>query len=243
MRRVDLVLVGAALVSAAAWFLLRRAPATTERGERLIARPTLPPAGRAAPAATSRTSAPTRPRVSGGAGAGAAGLTVDADVAGADVFIDRVYKGQAPVTVTGIAPGPHRLNVSAEGYDGYAETVDVTGHPQTLTVRLAEVRLAAAIDVVHRHGLGSCRGRLSAGPSSLRYAASKASDAFDVPLSSIERLDADYAKKSLAVKLRGGRTYNFGEPGGNADALLSFAQVVTRARSRLLARDGEAARK
>jgi hypothetical protein len=56
-----------------------------------------------------------------------------------------------------------------------------------------------------------------------------------VPLSSVERLDADYLKKQLTVKLRGGRTYNFTEAGGNADALVRFQQSVARAQSRLAA--------
>ena len=163
----------------------------------------------------------------------AAGLTIDADIAGADVFVDREYKGKAPLTVTGIAPGPHRLNVSAEGYEGFAEMVDVSGDPQVLAVRLKQVRLNVGLEVVHKHAIGSCRGRLSATPAGLRYAASKPEDAFDVPLSSVERLETDYPKKTLSVKLHGGRTYNFTEPRGNADALLAFQQSVTKAQARL----------
>ena len=153
----------------------------------------------------------------------------------ADVFVDREYKGKAPLVLTDVAPGPHRINVSAEGQDGYAETVEVTGESQTLSVRLRQVRLAASLDVVHKHAIGSCRGRLSATPAGLRYAAAKGDDGFDVPLSSVERLDADYLKKQLTVKLRGGRTYNFTEAGGHADALVGFQQSVARAQSRLAA--------
>jgi len=109
------------------------------------------------------------------------------------------------------------------------------GESQTLSVRLRPVRLAASLDVVHKHAIGSCRGRLSATPAGLRYAAAKGDDGFDVPLSSVERLDADYLKKQLTVKLRGGRTYNFTEAGGNADALVRFQQSVAKAQSRLAA--------
>jgi hypothetical protein len=160
---------------------------------------------------------------------------VEADVPDADVFVDRVFKGKAPLVLTDVAPGPHRINVSAEGYDGYAETVDVTGKPQSVGVRFKQVRLAAGVDVVHKHGIGSCRGRLSATPAGLRYAPAKGDDGFDVPLSSVEPLDADYLKKQLTVTLRGGRTYNFTEPSGNADALVSFQQAVAKAQSRLAA--------
>jgi hypothetical protein len=69
----------------------------------------------------------------------------------------------------------------------------------------------------------------------VRYTAAKGDDGFDVPLSSVERLDADYLKKQLTVKLRGGRTYNFTEAGGHADALVGFQQSVARAQSRLAA--------
>jgi hypothetical protein len=153
----------------------------------------------------------------------------------ADVFLDRVYKGKAPLVLTDVAPGPHRINVSAEGFDGYAETFEVTGDSQTLSVRLRPVRLAASLDVVHKHAIGSCRGRLSATPAGLRYAAAKGDDGFDVPLASVERLEADFPKKQLTVKLRGGRTYNFAEEGGSAEALVTFQQAVAKAQSRLAA--------
>jgi PEGA domain len=234
MRRIDAILVAAALVSTTAWFVLRRSSAPTAPSVRATARPL--PSSTPLAASTATKSHPARagspPAVTGTA-APAAGLTVDADVPGADVFVDRVYKGKAPVTVSGIAPGPHRLNVSAEGYDGYAETVDVSGAPQVLAIRLKQVHLEAGIDVVHKHALGSCRGRLSATPAGVRYAASKPEDAFDVPLSSVERLEADYLKKSLSVKLRGGRSYNFAEASGNADALVAFQQSVSKAQARL----------
>ena len=72
-------------------------------------------------------------------------------------------------------------------------------------------------------------------PAGLRYAAARGDDGFEVPLSSVERMDADYLKKQLTVKLRGGRTYNFAEAGGKADALVGFQQSVARAQSRLAA--------
>jgi hypothetical protein len=115
------------------------------------------------------------------------------------------------------------------------ETVEVTGESQSLAVRFKQVRLAAGVDVVHKHGIGSCRGRLSATPAGLGYAPAKGDDGFDVPWSSVEPLESDYLKKQLTVKLRGGRTYNFTEPAGNADALLSFQQAVAKAQSRLAA--------
>ena len=237
MRRLDTVLIALTLVLGTVWLFLRRSTPAPEPAGRVSARSTAParPVGQATPRTLSRPSRPSAPRASGAPDLAAAGLGVEADVPGADVFVDREYKGKAPLVITGVAPGAHRINVSAEGYDGYAETVDVTGGSQTLTVRLKTVRLAAGLDVVHKHAIGSCRGRLSATPAGLRYSATKGEDGFDVPLSSVERLEADYLRKQLTVKLRGGRTYNFTEPGGNADALVRFQQSVAKAQSRLAA--------
>ena len=232
MRRVDVALILVTLVLGTVWFFLRWQAPHPEPAGSLSARATGPARtpGQATSGPLTRSSRPSRPRASGEPAP--AGLGVEADVPDADVFVDRVYKGKAPLVLTDVAPGPHRINVSAEGYDGYAETVEVTGESQTVSVRFKPVRLAASLEVVHKHGIGSCRGRLSATPAGLRYAATKGDDGFDVPLASVERFEADDLKKQLTVKLRGGRTYNFTEPGGSADALVSFQQAVAKAQSR-----------
>jgi hypothetical protein len=215
-----------------AWLFLREpappAPSGTVSGRARARTPaaTLPSAPRRPHSATSTTEPPASDR--GAAG----GFTVEADVPGADVFVDRVFKGHAPLTIADLAPGPHRLNVSAEGEEGYADTVEVTGAAQTVAVRLKAVHLDAAVDVVHKHALGSCQGRLSATPGGLRYQASKGDDSFEVPLASVERIATDYMKKTLTVKLGGGRTYNFTPEGDSADPLLSFQQSVSKAQAR-----------
>ena len=233
MKRVDAILVVVTLILGTVWFFLRRHSPTPEAAGSVTARATT--SARATPAPPARSPRPGAPRASGEPAPAEPGLRIEADVPDADVFVDRVYKGKAPLVLTDVEPGPHRINVSAEGFDGYAETVDVTGGSQGVSVRFKQVRLAAAVDVVHKHGIGSCRGRLSATPAGLRYAPDKGDDAFDVPLSSVERLEADYLKKQLTVKLRGGRTYNFTDAGGKADALVSFQQAVAKAQSRLAA--------
>jgi hypothetical protein len=126
-----------------------------------------------------------------------------------------------------VAPGPHRLNVSAEGHEAYAETVEA---PRDVEVRFKEVRLDASVDVSHRHGVGACQGRLRATPAGLRYETPRQGDAFSSPLSSLDRFEVDYLEKTLRVTLRGGRSYNFT---GNADALLTFHREVEAARKRL----------
>jgi hypothetical protein len=233
MRRLDVALIAVTLVLGAIWYYLRQGDVSEPAGS-VTARATTSarPRGRATP------TPPRGPRTAGPRASdepAAPGLRVETDVPDADVFVDRVYKGKAPLVLSDVAPGSHRINVSAEGYDGYVETVEVTGADQLVSVRFKQVRLAAALDVVHKHGIGSCHGRLSATPAGLRYAPEKGDDAFEVPLASVERLDADYLKKQLTVKLRGGRTYNFTEAAGKADALVSFQQAVAKAQSRLAA--------
>ena len=160
-------------------------------------------------------------------------LHIDSDVPGAQVFIDRQYVGVTPLTAPNVSPGTHRLNISAPGYDGIAESVDVEPGPRDLLFRFKEVRLGAAIDVVHKHRFGSCSGRLIATPQGLRYETTDANDAFAAPLAGLERFDVDYLAKTLHVKPAKGRQYDFTDPDGNADRLFVFHRDVDAARKRL----------
>jgi hypothetical protein len=160
-------------------------------------------------------------------------LRVEADVADASVFVDRRFVGKAPVDVRDVAPGPHRLNVSAEGHEMYAEEIEIGAEPRTVSVRFNEVRLDETLAVVHKHGLGSCRGRLHATPAGLSFEPESGKDAFAAPLSDLQRFEVDYLKKTLRVSLRGGRAYNFTVEGPSADPLLVFQQKVNKARARL----------
>jgi hypothetical protein len=158
-------------------------------------------------------------------------LRVDADVPGANVFLDRRFLGTTPLETTEFTPGSHRLNVSAEGQDMYAETIEIPAEGREVVVRFKEVRLDEALDVVHKHGVGSCRGRLAATPAGLRYAGGSGGDSFEAPLASLEPLQVDYLKKNLRVKVKGGKTYNF--TAESADALLVFQKAVEAARKKL----------
>ena len=89
-------------------------------------------------------------------------LRVQSDVPGASVFLDRTFLGTTPLEKTGLSAGSHRVNVSAEGYEGVAQSVEIGDAPAELTVRFKEVRLDAAVPVVHKHAVGSCDGRLVA---------------------------------------------------------------------------------
>lgn len=164
-------------------------------------------------------------------------LTITSDVAGAQIFIDREFVGTAPVRAHEVAIGAHKVNVSAPGFEGVAETIDVEPGPRELMFKLREVRLDAEIDVIHKHRMGSCTGRLVATPQGMRYETSDRSDRFDVALSDFETLEVDYLKKNLKLKIRKGRSFDFTDPEGNADHLFVFHRDVVKARERLLKGD------
>lgn len=159
-------------------------------------------------------------------------LRIESDVPGADVFIDRKFVGQTPLTVPDVAPGAHQLNVTVAGHDGHSETIEVAAGPRDVRVDFLAVRLAASVKVVHKHGIGSCEGMLSASPEGLRYETSNAGDAFTSPLSGVSTFSVDYLKKNLTVRVKN-KTYNFTDPEGNADRLFVFHRDVEKARTRL----------
>jgi len=165
-------------------------------------------------------------------------LLIESDVPDTSVFIDRVFLGTAPVTATNLTPGSHRLNMSAAGYEGIAETIEVAAGTHTLSIKFKEVKLDASIAVVHKHAMGSCAGTLKASPAELRYETPNKGDAFSVALTDLEAFEVDYLAKNLRVKIRRGKTFNFTDPDGNADRLFVFHRDVEKVRQRLLAGAG-----
>jgi hypothetical protein len=159
-------------------------------------------------------------------------LRVESDVPGATVFIDRGYIGTTPLTVDDLGPGSYDVTVSADGYDMYAETVELETEARDLYVRFKDVRLQESVDVVHKHGLGSCAGRLVANPDGIQFQ-SDHKDAFFAPFGTLETFEIDYTDNNLNFKVRGGRNYNFEEKDGNAEALFVFHRNVDAARQRL----------
>ena len=205
------------------------------------------PADASAPAGEPRAGAPRGPRrPSAAAGAAAespapaaeaapvAGLLrIDSDVPGAQVFIDRQFIGATPVTAENLTPGTHQLNVSAEGFDGIARTIEVEAGARDLVVRFKEVRLDVRLPVVHRHRMGSCNGTLVATPQGLRYETDDREDRFAASFADLEAFQVDYTEKNLRVRVRKGKQYNFTDPTGNADKLFVFHRDVDKARQRL----------
>jgi len=188
--------------------------------------PPAPAPARPAPAARERAgappAAPPAPRTV---------LRVTSDVPGAFVFVDRRYVGVTPLETDDVEPGERQINVSAEGYDGVSTRVSVVrGETTEVRLPLKEVRLDAAVDVVHRHRLGSCEGRLTANLRELRYTPTEGKDGFTLALDAIGTFSVDYPGKTLTVKSRDGRTWNFTTRAPNADPLFVFHRDVERAR-------------
>jgi hypothetical protein len=229
-----IVLVVIAIV-VAVW-LLARPPAEAPKGPPIAPRARTSPSPRATPVpsearATPRPRPQPRPRPEPRPQVPAPTLRVDSDVRGASVYLDRKFLGRTPVETRDFSPGPHRLNVTADGYDMYGETIELAAEPRDVLVRFKEVRLDERVDVVHKHGVGSCHGRLLATTAGLRYEADKPGDSFKAPFTSLEPLQVDYLSRSLRVKVKGGRTWNF--TSGSADALLAFQKAVEKARARM----------
>jgi hypothetical protein len=189
-----------------------------------------PPARRPAPDAPGAEPAP--PPVEAAPTAGT--LRIDSDVPGAEVFLDRTFLGVTPTTVPNVAPGSHRLNVTATGYDGHSETIDVAPGVREIRVEFKAIRLDARIRVVHKHRVGSCEGTLSATPDGLRYETSNRDDAFAVALTGLDNFAVNYLDKNLTMKVRNGKTYNFTDSDGSADRLFVFHRDVDKVRARLL---------
>ena len=206
------------------------APAVAARG--------LPAAtpGRASSARAPRPSPPGAPEPVAPVAPTTATLHITSDVPGAQVFVDRTFIGTAPVTVDALAPGSHQINVSAPGYEGVAETIDVAAGPRDVMISLKTIRLNQSIAVTHKHGMGSCAGRLIATPEGMRYETDNKNDGFSVPLTGIETFTVDFLAKNLKVKVKGGRSYDFTDPGGKADPLYLFHEAVEKARVRMGAR-------
>jgi hypothetical protein len=169
-------------------------------------------------------------------------LRIDSDVPGAQIFVDRQFVGAAPAVAENLTPGSHQVNVSAPGYDSVVTSIDVAPGNRDLVVKLREVRLDTSTDVIHKHGVGSCRGRLVATPQGIRYETSNRDDAFTSPLLDLETFQVDYLQKNLRVKLPKGRQFNFTDPDGNADRLFVFHRDVEKARERLKKGDTPAPR-
>ncbi len=99
-------------------------------------------------------------------------------------------------------------------------------------LRLTDASPSHAVAVVHDHVVGSCTGRLIAGPNGVRYDTSH-QDAFTVAYTDLERFELDSADYTLRIKPRGGRNYNFTNRADGAEVLSAFHAEVRRTRTRV----------
>jgi hypothetical protein len=238
-----ILLAGVIVAGAAAWMTWTREepvappPAHTAKPAASAARPradaSRPSPAASAPEPVASDAEPSASTPAPEASKPAGVLRVRSDVPGASVFLDRKFLGTTPLDVDGLDPGQHRLNVSVEGYEGHAQSVAIGATPAEVDVRFKEVRLDASIPVVHKHAMGSCSGRLIADTSGLRYETANSEDAFTIGFGELDTFVVDYLKKTLRVKKRGGRTWNFEDPKGQADNLFVFHRDVEKARARL----------
>ena len=159
-------------------------------------------------------------------------LRVASDVPGASVFLDRRFLGTTPFETGDVPSGPHRLNVSSEGHEGFFQEIEIGDELVSIDVRFLEVRLAASVDVVHKHRFGSCAGRLRADLDGVHYETTD-DDAFSIPFGELEQHVVEYLEHTLTIRRRDGRTYNFTDEQESADALFTFHREVERARERL----------
>ena len=162
-----------------------------------------------------------------------ASLRLDSDVPGASVFIDRNFVGNTPLSLDKLEPGTRRVQLTATGFDSVQKTIDLSPGENTITIRIKEVSLNARTNVVHKHGVGSCEGTLTATLDGLRYETSNKGDAFNLPYPQLETFVVDYLDKNLRVKQKGGKTWNFTNKDANADALFVFHRDVESARKKL----------
>jgi hypothetical protein len=162
-----------------------------------------------------------------------ASLTVNSDVPGASVFIDRQFVGNTPLSLDKLQPGSKRVQLTATGFDSVQKTIELNPGPNVVTIRVKEVSLNARVPVVHKHGMGSCDGSLIATLDGLKYDTANKGDAFTLSYAQVEQFAVDYLEKNLRVKQKGGKTWNFTDKNDNADALFVFHREVEAARKKL----------
>jgi hypothetical protein len=161
-------------------------------------------------------------------------LTLETDVPGASVFINRQYVGTTPLTLEKLEPGQKQLKLTADGYEGLERNVDLKVGDNPVSIRFREVRLRQQIQVTHKHALGSCEGTLTATVDGLTYDSSNKNDAFKLVYSQLETFTVDYLEKNLKLKQKGGKQWNFTDKNAtNADKLFVFHREVEAARKKL----------
>jgi hypothetical protein len=202
---------------------------------RIVPKRVAPPAAEAPRKTAPKKAAPKPVAPASPAAPTLASLTLESDVPGASVFLDRAFVGNTPLTLDRLEPGTKRVQLTATGFDSVQKTIELVPGPNNVSIRIKEVSLSAKMPVVHKHGIGSCAGTLTASLDGLQYVTSNKGDAFTLPYAQVETFTVDYLQKNLRVKQRGGKTWNFTNKAENADPLFVFHRDVETARKKLAA--------
>jgi hypothetical protein len=140
-----------------------------------------------APRKTAPKSAPAEPAPAAAPAAPKLASQPQTDVLGASVFIDRQFVGNTPLSLDKLEPGSKRVQITATGFESVQKTINLDPGPNAITIRVKEVSLNARTNVVHKHGMGSCEGQLTATLDGLRYDTANKGDAFALPTRSSRR--------------------------------------------------------
>lgn len=123
--------------------------------------------------------------------AGKETLRIKTDATAVLIFVDGKEVGPSPVTVEGLAPGPHTLRLVKSGYEDHVEEVKVlAGKPNSAFVvmkkRAAQTpALPVRYRAMHAHSSGGCVGSFEVNDGGITFQDEKGKDSFQMPWDSI----------------------------------------------------------
>jgi len=165
-------------------------------------------------------------------------LQVNADIDGADVFVDRQFVGKTPFESREISPGQHRINISAADFEGQVVDVVISDPEENdfnstiVDINFLQIDINSRTAAIHKHRFGNCEGTLVANLEGIRYE-TEGDDAFSIHYDKLQRFQINYADHNLQIKISSGRTFNFTDRTESADALFVFHRDVEKARASL----------
>jgi hypothetical protein len=125
------------------------------------------------------------------AGSSDGSLRVKTDVAEVQVLLDGQEAGQAPITVTPVPAGRHRVTLMKAGYEDHVEEVEVQ---PGVASRMFVVMKRSAVPLpplpvsyraLHQHRYGACLGNLTVTVEAVDYRSDDGKDVFHIPIHDI----------------------------------------------------------
>ena len=153
--------------------------------------------------------------------------------AGRPTHLEYFVKGTEPVERCPIHEGRNLLNTFARLFGRGDRDSDARepAAPAPIPLSLPDGQV---VIVSHDHLLGSCRGRLVADDDGVRFQTTHR-DAFAVAYQDIELFELDPGRRTLRIRPRGRRRYNFTPDAGADGALPAFHAAVLQLRASLVA--------